>query len=151
MTLPFPSARNGNTLNRLRSWISPAWLLGTCDAVAVRLSPGWTVVADRVSVGGFNAAMSPDGKWLAVARRDGIVSLVELAHPRAIREEFVQPRDLRILYLRKSDAEISWDERHGAGVGDPGTAGPGGRSGGTLGSAGPSGSAGDGAWVPERS
>ena len=33
-------------------------------------------------------------------------ALVELAHPRAIREEFVQPWELELLYLRKSDAEI---------------------------------------------
>jgi tRNA threonylcarbamoyladenosine biosynthesis protein TsaB len=36
---------------------------------------------------------------------------VELAHPRAIREEFVQPWELEPLYLRKSDAEINWDAR----------------------------------------
>lgn len=35
-------------------------------------------------------------------------ALVELAHPRAIREEFVQPWELELLYLRKSDAEINW-------------------------------------------
>lgn len=40
--------------------------------------------------------------------------LVELAHPRAIREEFVQPRELEVLYLRKSDAEINWSSRHDA-------------------------------------
>ena len=37
--------------------------------------------------------------------------LVELAHPRALREEFVQPRELEPLYLRKSDAEINWSRR----------------------------------------
>jgi tRNA threonylcarbamoyladenosine biosynthesis protein TsaB len=37
--------------------------------------------------------------------------LVELAHPRALREEFVQPWELEPLYLRKSDAEINWDAR----------------------------------------
>ena len=36
-------------------------------------------------------------------------SLVELAHPRALREEFVPPWELQPLYLRKSDAEINWD------------------------------------------
>ena len=41
-------------------------------------------------------------------------SLVELAHPRAIREEFVQPSELRPLYLRKSDAEINWEGRRSA-------------------------------------
>ena len=58
---------------------------------------------------------------------------MELCHPRAIREEFVQPRDLQILYLRKSDAEISWDERRAAAA------------------ARTPGSVGDGVWVPERS
>ena len=38
-------------------------------------------------------------------------ALVELAHPRAIREEFVQPWELELLYLRRSDAEINWDQR----------------------------------------
>lgn len=41
-------------------------------------------------------------------------SLVELAHPRAIREEFVQPWELEPLYLRRSDAEINWDRRESA-------------------------------------
>jgi tRNA threonylcarbamoyladenosine biosynthesis protein TsaB len=34
-------------------------------------------------------------------------ALVELAHPKAVREEFVQPSELEILYLRKADAEVS--------------------------------------------
>lgn len=41
-------------------------------------------------------------------------ALVELAHPRAIREEFVQPWELELLYLRKSDAEITWGRRESA-------------------------------------
>jgi tRNA threonylcarbamoyladenosine biosynthesis protein TsaB len=40
--------------------------------------------------------------------------LVELAHPRALREEFVQPRELAPLYLRKSDAELNWERRASA-------------------------------------
>jgi tRNA threonylcarbamoyladenosine biosynthesis protein TsaB len=40
-------------------------------------------------------------------------ALVELAHPRALREEFVQPRELTPLYLRRADAEIKWDRRPG--------------------------------------
>ena len=35
--------------------------------------------------------------------------LVELAHPLALREEFVQPRELRPLYLRKPDVRIGWE------------------------------------------
>ena len=36
-------------------------------------------------------------------------SLVELAHPRAIREEFVQPWEIEPLYLRKADAEVNFE------------------------------------------
>jgi tRNA threonylcarbamoyladenosine biosynthesis protein TsaB len=38
-------------------------------------------------------------------------ALVELAQPRALREEFVQPWDLQAMYLRKSDAEIAEEGR----------------------------------------
>ena len=37
-------------------------------------------------------------------------ALVELAHPRAMREEFVSASVLEPLYLRKTDAEINWDQ-----------------------------------------
>ena len=40
-------------------------------------------------------------------------SLVQLAHARALREEFVRPTDLTPLYLRKPDAEIGWTTREG--------------------------------------
>lgn len=38
-------------------------------------------------------------------------SLVELAHPKAIREEFVNPSEIEPLYLRLPDAEINWKTR----------------------------------------
>ena len=38
-------------------------------------------------------------------------SLVELAQPRALKEEWIHPSELRPIYLRKSDAEINWDHR----------------------------------------
>jgi tRNA threonylcarbamoyladenosine biosynthesis protein TsaB len=41
-------------------------------------------------------------------------ALVELAQPKALREEFVQPWELEPMYLRKSDAEINWDVRERA-------------------------------------
>lgn len=41
-------------------------------------------------------------------------ALVELAHPRAIREEFVQPWELDPVYLRRSDAELNWERRASA-------------------------------------
>lgn len=38
-------------------------------------------------------------------------SLVQLAHPRALREEFVKPWEIEPLYLRLPDAEINWTSR----------------------------------------
>ncbi len=43
-------------------------------------------------------------------------SLVQLAHARALREEFVSPAELTPSYLRKPDAEINWSMRDGAGT-----------------------------------
>ena len=41
-------------------------------------------------------------------------SLVQLAHARALREDFVTPVELTPSYLRKPDAEINWSTRDGA-------------------------------------
>jgi tRNA threonylcarbamoyladenosine biosynthesis protein TsaB len=41
-------------------------------------------------------------------------SLVELAQPRAVREEFVQPSEIEPLYLRMADAKINWATRESA-------------------------------------
>lgn len=41
-------------------------------------------------------------------------ALVQLAQPKALREDFVRPSELEVLYLRRSDAEINWDARHGS-------------------------------------
>lgn len=38
-------------------------------------------------------------------------SLVQLAHARALREDFVNPWELTPMYLRKPDAEINWSSR----------------------------------------
>ena len=40
-------------------------------------------------------------------------SLVLLAHAIALREEFVQHWEIEPVYLRKPDAEIKWETRHG--------------------------------------
>ena len=40
--------------------------------------------------------------------------LVQLAHARALREEWVRPSEIELLYLRKPDAEINWSTREGA-------------------------------------
>ncbi len=41
-------------------------------------------------------------------------ALVELAHPRAMREEFVPVWDLKPMYLRRSDAELQFEHRESA-------------------------------------
>ena len=38
-------------------------------------------------------------------------ALVELAHPRALREEFVNSSEIAPLYLRAPDARINWQQR----------------------------------------
>ena len=43
-------------------------------------------------------------------------SLVQLAHARALREEFVNPAEVTPIYLRLPDAEINWTTRDGAGA-----------------------------------
>ncbi|HAQ23212.1 MAG: tRNA (adenosine(37)-N6)-threonylcarbamoyltransferase complex dimerization subunit type 1 TsaB [Acidimicrobiaceae bacterium] len=42
-------------------------------------------------------------------------ALVQLAHARAMREEFVQPWELEPIYLRQPDAQINWSSRAGGG------------------------------------
>jgi tRNA threonylcarbamoyladenosine biosynthesis protein TsaB len=39
-------------------------------------------------------------------------SLVQLAHAKALREEFEQPDAIEPIYLRRPDAEINWTTRH---------------------------------------
>lgn len=41
-------------------------------------------------------------------------SLVQLAHARALREDWIRPQEVELLYLRKPDAEINWSIREGA-------------------------------------
>jgi tRNA threonylcarbamoyladenosine biosynthesis protein TsaB len=47
-------------------------------------------------------------QWLAYP---SAAPLVQLAHARALREDWVNPWDLEPLYLRKPDAEINWSIR----------------------------------------
>jgi tRNA threonylcarbamoyladenosine biosynthesis protein TsaB len=47
-------------------------------------------------------------QWLAYP---SAAPLVQLAHAKALREEWVQPSEVEPLYLRKPDAEINWSTR----------------------------------------
>jgi tRNA threonylcarbamoyladenosine biosynthesis protein TsaB len=61
------------------------------------------------------ASSFDDARHLAIA--DGAfahpspAALVQLAHARALREEFVNSWDLQPVYLRKADAEANWEKR----------------------------------------
>jgi tRNA threonylcarbamoyladenosine biosynthesis protein TsaB len=50
-------------------------------------------------------------QWLA---HPSAAPLVQLAHAKALREEWVQPAEVQPLYLRKPDAEINWASRETA-------------------------------------
>jgi tRNA threonylcarbamoyladenosine biosynthesis protein TsaB len=39
---------------------------------------------------------------------------VQLAHARALREDWIRPHEVELLYLRRPDAEINWSVREGA-------------------------------------
>lgn len=41
-------------------------------------------------------------------------SLVQLAHAKALREDWVRPQEVELFYLRKPDAEINWSTRDGS-------------------------------------
>ncbi len=41
-------------------------------------------------------------------------SLVQLAHAKALREDWIRPHEVELLYLRRPDAEINWSVREGA-------------------------------------
>jgi tRNA threonylcarbamoyladenosine biosynthesis protein TsaB len=50
-------------------------------------------------------------QWLAYP---SAAPLVQLAHAKALREDWVNPWDLEPMYLRKPDVEINWSTRHGS-------------------------------------
>jgi tRNA threonylcarbamoyladenosine biosynthesis protein TsaB len=47
-------------------------------------------------------------QWLS---HPSAATLVQLAHPRALREDWVHQRDVEPLYLRRPDAAINWETR----------------------------------------
>jgi tRNA threonylcarbamoyladenosine biosynthesis protein TsaB len=50
---------------------------------------------------------------LADASFPSAVALVNLAHARAMREEWIRPEEVECTYLREPDAAINWDTRDG--------------------------------------
>ena len=83
-------------------------------------------VADQLFAQGDECLLVGDGAERYAALFDGATgleighegfrhpsagSLVELAHARALREEFVTPGEIEPMYLRSPDARINWQQR----------------------------------------
>lgn len=51
-------------------------------------------------------------QWLS---HPSAAPMVQLAHARALREDWINPWELQPLYLRKPDAQINWSTREGGG------------------------------------
>ena len=88
----------------------PEALAADLQAVAgevLAVGDGAILYRDVLRIVGGPGSSSPRP---AVAHPDA-ASLVELAVPRFLREEHDQVFDVVPMYLRKSDAEIAWDDR----------------------------------------
>ncbi|MDP7542206.1 MAG: tRNA (adenosine(37)-N6)-threonylcarbamoyltransferase complex dimerization subunit type 1 TsaB [Acidimicrobiales bacterium] len=81
--------------------------LAAADEPALLVGDGALRYADTFH-GIGRIEMAEQGLALPSAR-----SLVQLAHARAMREEFVQSWELEPVYLRRPDAEINWSTREG--------------------------------------
>ena len=92
--------------------------VGTADELAAELQaqPGDTLLAGDGAVRYAEVLTRRPG--IEVAGGDHAYpsarSLVQLAHAKALREDWVRPEQIELLYLRKPDAEINWSVREGA-------------------------------------
>ncbi len=82
-----------------------AELLSTADDL-ILVGDGALRYRDRIAEGVRGIEFTE--QWLAYP---SAAPLVQLAHARALREEWVNPAELAPLYLRKPDAEINWSTR----------------------------------------
>ena len=82
-----------------------AELLTTPDEI-VLVGDGALRYRDRLAEGVRGVEFAE--QWLA---HPSAAPLVQLAHARALREDWVSPSELEPLYLRKPDAEINWVTR----------------------------------------
>lgn len=92
--------------------------VGTPDDLAAELLalPGETLLAGDGSVRYADLLVGRSGIELAGGDHvhPSARSLVQLAHAKALREEWIRPHQVELLYLRKPDAEINWSVREGA-------------------------------------
>ena len=71
--------------------------------------PGGPDTASGQIVEGFHCEIAGDA-------HPSSATLVQLAHARALREEWVSPSEIRPVYLRQPDAQINWASRTSAGI-----------------------------------
>jgi tRNA threonylcarbamoyladenosine biosynthesis protein TsaB len=84
-------------------------LVAELEAVAEDvLAVGDGAVRHKARLTGL-ARLEVADQWLA---HPSAAPLVQLAHAKALREDWVNPWELEPLYLRRPDAEINWSTRH---------------------------------------
>ena len=90
---------------------------GTPGSGKTTLALRWLLEGDRLGDKGIYITLSETKIELADSglAYPSASSLVQLAHARALREEWVLPWELEPLYLRAPDAEINWSTRESAG------------------------------------
>lgn len=92
--------------------------VGTPDELAAELlaEPGETILAGDGAIRYAEELSALPGIELAGGDHayPSARSLVQLAHAKALREDWIRPQEVELLYLRRPDAEINWSMREGA-------------------------------------
>ncbi len=92
--------------------------IGTPDELAAELlaQPGETILAGDGAIRYAEELSARPGIELAGGDHayPSARSLVQLAHAKALREDWIRPQEVQLLYLRRPDAEINWSMREGA-------------------------------------
>ena len=92
--------------------------VGSPDELAAELlaQPGDTLLAGDGAVRYADALLQHPGVEIAGGDHayPSARSLVQLAHAKALREDWIRPEQVELLYLRRPDAEINWSVREGA-------------------------------------
>lgn len=92
--------------------------VGTPNELAAELlaEPGETILAGDGAIRYAEELSALPGVELAGGDHayPSARSLVQLAHAKALREDWIRPQEVELLYLRRPDAEINWSMREGA-------------------------------------
>jgi tRNA threonylcarbamoyladenosine biosynthesis protein TsaB len=89
---------------------TPDQLVAELDSIpgdVLAVGNGAILYQDEIARSGTNVALASP-----LMAHPSASAIIELAVPRFLREDFGRLFEIVPLYLRKSDAEIAWDERH---------------------------------------